>query len=73
MTALDAKIVPFPAAELMPKSPSNPQSQENLPEESASRRFRGGGFRGLFWALLLEGSVILLAAGVVMTWHVLRH
>lgn len=72
MSALDTKIVPFPTAELPPKASPLPRALVSLPEKPASGLFRGGGLRGLFWALLLEGGLVVLVAGVIVTWHILR-
>jgi hypothetical protein len=74
LTSPDVKIVAFPPADLLPKP--SPSLKASVPdcasEESAADMFCGGGLRGLFWALLLEGAVIVVAAGVMMAWHVLR-
>jgi hypothetical protein len=74
LTSPDAKIVAFPPAELLAKpSPFPKASATNCPaEESAADIFRGGGLRGLFWALLLEGAVIIVASCAMVAWHVLH-
>ena len=72
MSALDSKIVPFPTAELPPKDSHLQKTLAIPPEKPASGLFRGGGLRGLFWALLLEGGLVVLAAGAIVTWHILR-
>ena len=41
---------------------------------SAARREdgRGGGLRGLFWAILLEGAVLSLLIFLIYEWHALH-
>jgi hypothetical protein len=79
MSALDVNLAAFPpTAALLPKSSPNPQVLESLPFESSPfesspSTCHGGGLRGLFWALMLEGGVIILATGVIMAWRVLLH
>jgi hypothetical protein len=58
LSALDAKVVAFPPAHVLPKpSPSTSPSLgvlQMVPQEEGEESFRGGSLRGLFWALLLE-------------------
>jgi hypothetical protein len=73
LPALSAKIETFPPAELLPDPSPNRQVREIRTGEAATDAPCGGGLRGLFWALLLEGGVVILAAGFMRAWQILRH
>jgi hypothetical protein len=74
LPALDAKIVAFPAPELVPRPSSSPHASvaHCAPYETATDRFRGGSLRGLFWALVFEGAVVMMVVGAIVAWHMLR-
>jgi hypothetical protein len=76
LPALDAKIVVFPSAELAPKTcPATPPGlgiPRLVSRPEGEEKFRGGSLRGLFFALLVEGAVIAVAAGAVLAWHTMR-
>jgi hypothetical protein len=73
LPALDAKIVVFPAAELPRKPSPSLHVLESPPPDTAAGAFRGGGLRGLFWAVVLEVGILLAATGAVLALDVLRH
>jgi hypothetical protein len=72
LPALDAKIVAFPTTELAPNPALSLDARDTTPDAAAESHFHGGSLRGLFWALLLEGVVIVLAAGVFVAWRMFR-
>jgi hypothetical protein len=76
LPALDAKIVAFPSAELVPKTSPVTPPRLDVPRlvfrPEGEEKFRGGSLRGLFWALLVESAVIALAMGTVLAWHTMH-
>jgi hypothetical protein len=73
LSALDANIVAIPAVEVLPQSYPGSSCLASSPFEMTAGSAKGGSLRGLFWALMLETGVIILAIGVMMAWQVLRH
>jgi hypothetical protein len=69
---LHAKIVVFPSAELRQVPSARSEAASAALTRAPKNKFRGGGLRGLFWALVVEGALVVLSAAAVIAWHVLR-
>jgi hypothetical protein len=72
LSALEFKIAALPQAEFAPKPSPIPDAQDTASREGAEDHSCGGCLRGLFWALLLEGAAIVVAASALVAWRLLR-
>jgi hypothetical protein len=72
LSALHPKIVVFPSAELRQISSVDSDTASAAFTRAANNQFQGGSLRGLFWALVVEGALVVLSAGAVIAWHAMH-